>query len=46
MRLRSITAFYFFDNINTNTFPGPYTIEMAIPTGFSVVETASAQPLI
>lgn len=30
-------GFYFFDNINTNTFPGPYTIEMTVPTGFSVV---------
>jgi len=31
------SGFYFFDNINTNTFPGPYTIEMTVPTGFSVV---------
>ncbi|WES98166.1 hypothetical protein P2W68_00815 [Chryseobacterium arthrosphaerae] len=30
-------GFYFFDNINTNTFPGPYTIEMTVPPGFSVV---------
>ncbi|UZT97990.1 Ig-like domain-containing protein [Chryseobacterium fluminis] len=30
-------GFYFFDNINTNTFPGPYTIEMTVPAGFSVV---------
>lgn len=30
-------GFYFFDNINTNSYPGPYTIQMTAPQGFSVV---------
>ena len=31
------SGFYFFDNINTNTYPGPYTIQLNLPQGFSVV---------
>lgn len=31
------TGFYFFDNINTNTYQGPYSIELVVPSGFSMV---------
>lgn len=31
------SGFYFFDNINTNTYPGSYTIQLNLPQGFSVV---------
>lgn len=31
------SGFYFFDNINTNTYPGPFTVELVVPQGFSVV---------
>jgi hypothetical protein len=30
-------GFYFFDNINTNTFQGPYTVELIVPSGFRMV---------
>lgn len=30
-------GFYYFDNINTNTFQGPYNIELVVPQGFSMV---------
>ncbi|WP_165590530.1 SdrD B-like domain-containing protein [Chryseobacterium aquaticum] len=33
----SSTGFYFFDNINTNTYQGPYSIELVVPSGFSIV---------
>jgi hypothetical protein len=30
-------GFYFFDNINTNTYQGPYTTELVVPSGFMMV---------
>ncbi|MCY0969331.1 SdrD B-like domain-containing protein [Chryseobacterium wangxinyae] len=30
-------GFYFFDNINTNTYQGPYTVELVVPSGFTLV---------
>lgn len=30
-------GFYFFDNINTNTHQGPYTVELVLPAGFKMV---------
>lgn len=35
--LTNNVGFYFFDNINTNVFPGPYTIEVTPPLHYSVV---------
>lgn len=34
-------GFYFFDNINTNTYQGPYTVELVIPSGFTMVGNAT-----
>lgn len=31
------SGFYFFDNINTNTYQGPYRIDVISPSGFQVV---------
>ncbi|MDN4014238.1 Ig-like domain-containing protein [Chryseobacterium gambrini] len=32
-----VNGYYYFDNININTYPGPYTIQLTEPTGFNVV---------
>lgn len=32
-----VNGFYYFDNINTNTYQGPYNIELVVPQGFSMV---------
>lgn len=33
----SSNGFYFFDNINTNTYPGPFSVELEVPSGFLMV---------
>ena len=45
------TGFYFFDNINTNTYQGPYNVELVIPSGFTMVgnsngTVASSYPVL
>lgn len=32
-----VNGFYYFDNINTNTYQGPYNLQLVVPQGFSIV---------
>ncbi|MXS69748.1 hypothetical protein GSF70_00790 [Flavobacteriaceae bacterium W22] len=36
-----VNGFYYFDNINTNTYQGPYAVTLTVPSGFAVVGNKS-----